>query len=85
MHGPEWADESNYVGLNWFIDTFIGINTDGLNFNEIMLIVAFSKTPKLTPALPQNCPLLRQPMSVLQFVDALKIDTVSPLFARVMP
>jgi len=50
-----------------------------------MLIVAVSKTPKLTPALPQNRPVLRQSMSVLQFVDALKIDIVSPLFARVMP
>jgi len=85
VHGPEWVDDSNYVGLNWFIDIFIGINTDGLNFNEIMLIVAVSKTPKPTPALPQNCPVLRQSLSVLQFVDDLKIDIFSPFFGLVMP
>jgi hypothetical protein len=49
VHKPRFLDDSNYVGLNWFIDVFIGINTNGLNFNEIMLTDRALKSPKSNP------------------------------------
>jgi hypothetical protein len=49
VHKPEFGDDNNYVGLNWFIDAFIGININGLKFDKIMLLICASKTPKPSP------------------------------------
>jgi len=50
-----------------------------------MLIVSASKTPKSNPVLPRNHAGARNANTLHQFVDAMKIDIVSQLFARLMP